>query len=78
MGREELGIPPLDGPAPAPPAALADERTRGTTLQSEDLPILERTSLAPGRKGVAPVVVAVLVVVALTIGFVLGRLTGAH
>ncbi|MGH7435510.1 MAG: hypothetical protein ACRENE_07530, partial [Polyangiaceae bacterium] len=80
VGREELGIPPLDGPTPAPALADGDGdgRTRGTTLQSEDLPILERTSRASGRKGIAPVLVAVLVAVALAVGFVLGRMTGAH
>jgi hypothetical protein len=52
-----------------------EARAPGTTLQSQDLPILERP---PGPSGIAPAIVAVLVAVGLAAGFVLGRLTAGH
>ncbi len=74
IGRDLLAQLPPEPPAPTAPT-VNEARAPGTTLQSQDLPILERSQ---GSKGIAPVVVAVLVAVALAAGFVLGRLTAVH
>lgn len=56
--------------SPPPPVEVFEPPVhRGTTLQSEDLPVLERS---PSRRGVAPAVVVALVVGALVAGFLLG------
>jgi serine/threonine protein kinase len=56
---------------PAPSVQIVESRARGgATLPSEDLPVLER-SVRP-RRGVAPLVVVVLVALALVGGFLLG------
>jgi serine/threonine-protein kinase len=74
LGRDLLGLS-LPEPPVATAPTVSETRTPGTTLQSQDLPILER---APVRRGIAPAIVAVLVAVALAAGLVLGRLTAPH
>jgi serine/threonine protein kinase len=66
---------PLVGrpPPEAPVVRVIDPHASGTTLQSEDLPILERGG---SRKGVAPLVVVGLVAGALVAGFLLGWMVG--
>ncbi len=60
-------------PKDPPAVTVAEGPAPGTTLQSQDLPILERASV---RRGVAPLVVAGLVVGALLVGFLLGWAVG--
>jgi serine/threonine-protein kinase len=57
------------GPAPTVVEVVEPPVHHGTTLQSEDLPVLER---GPPRRGVAAAVVVALVMGALVAGFLLG------
>jgi serine/threonine-protein kinase len=60
-------------PSEPPAVQIVDARAPGTTLPSEDLPILER---GRHRRGVAPLLVVGLVVGALVAGFLLGWTVG--
>ena len=62
----------MRAPAEVPIVNVVEAKAPGTTLPSEDLPILERSLTRRTRGGLAPAVVAGLVVAALIIGFLLG------